>query len=591
MVRIFKQQYTTVKNGQKVTRQSRKWYVEYRDADGVRRRVPAYADKAATRQYAAQLEREAEQRKAGLVDKYTEHRKRPLTQHVDDWRKSLLDGGVTSTYAELSTGRVGAILDGTKAVFWNDLDANRTTAYLAERRDAGLSIESSNHYLRRMKQFARWMVKTKRAPDNPLDCLSLQNPRTDRRHDRRPLSDDELVALLDCTRKGPVRHGMSGPERGLPYHLAVETGFRASEIRSLTPVAFDLVDDASKMHTNPTITIAAAYSKRRREDVQPIRPVFARDLVTFLSGRDPSAPVFNLPPGCPLSKLIRRDLEAARAAWIEEAQVPDERDRREQSDFLMYTDSTGRVADFHALRHTYITNLTRGGVHPRLAQRLARHSTITLTMDRYSHTVIGELSAELDALPDLPGSEPDRQEQRATGTEGKSLPTSLPTFLPKCLPRGVASERVLVASDCSEASIAQDHDKSETPMNTGVSRTSLHAVAPACVKAVSLRVLGLEPKTYGLKGRCSTAELHPPKERGHSISSASSAVGRPNATGPASTTADPPPARPAPLLERLASQDAGRSAVGHRTAWPGNISHVGRRGQRKSGMSSFFPLA
>ena len=26
-----------------------------------------------------------------------------------------------------------------------------------------------------------------------------------------------------------------------------------------------------------------------------------------------------------------------------------------------------------------------------------------------------------------------------------------------------------------------------------------------------LRVLGLEPKTYGLKGRCSTTELRPPK--------------------------------------------------------------------------------
>ena len=39
---------------------------------------------------------------------------------------------------------------------------------------------------------------------------------------------------------------------------------------------------------------------------------------------------------------------------------------------------------FHALRHTFITNLARSGVHPKTAQSLARHSTITLTMDRYS---------------------------------------------------------------------------------------------------------------------------------------------------------------------------------------------------------------
>jgi len=67
---------------------------------------------------------------------------------------------------------------------------------------------------------------------------------------------------------------------------------------------------------------------------------------------------------------------------------------------IEYRDESGRVLDFHALRHTFITNLARGGVHPKVAQSLARHSTITLTMDRYSHTVLGDLSVALEALPD-----------------------------------------------------------------------------------------------------------------------------------------------------------------------------------------------
>jgi hypothetical protein len=37
--------------------------------------------------------------------------------------------------------------------------------------------------------------------------------------------------------------------------------------------------------------------------------------------------------------------------------------------------------DLYALRHTFISNLAAGGVHPKTAQGLARHSTITLTMD------------------------------------------------------------------------------------------------------------------------------------------------------------------------------------------------------------------
>lgn len=45
--------------------------------------------------------------------------------------------------------------------------------------------------------------------------------------------------------------------------------------------------------------------------------------------------------------------------------------------------SQGRVFDFHALRHQFMSNLVRGGEHPKEVQSLARHSTITLTMDLY----------------------------------------------------------------------------------------------------------------------------------------------------------------------------------------------------------------
>ncbi|MHC4664849.1 MAG: tyrosine-type recombinase/integrase [Planctomycetota bacterium] len=55
--------------------------------------------------------------------------------------------------------------------------------------------------------------------------------------------------------------------------------------------------------------------------------------------------------------------------------------------------------DFHALRHTYITNLVRGGIHPKLAMDLARHSDVNLTLGYYTHTF---LSDRADALTNLP---------------------------------------------------------------------------------------------------------------------------------------------------------------------------------------------
>ncbi len=56
-------------------------------------------------------------------------------------------------------------------------------------------------------------------------------------------------------------HNLAGPDRAMAYRVALGTGFRTDELRSLTPTSFDLEADP------PTITIKAAYSKRRRQDV------------------------------------------------------------------------------------------------------------------------------------------------------------------------------------------------------------------------------------------------------------------------------------------------------------------------------------
>jgi len=84
---------------------------------------------------------------------------------------------------------------------------------------------------------------------------------------------------------------------------------------------------------------------------------------------------------------------------------------------------TDGALDFHALRHTFITNLIQGGANPRTAQTLARHSTITLTMDRYAHVALADTSKALAALPALPlaNSAPNEAAVAATGTHGRDV--------------------------------------------------------------------------------------------------------------------------------------------------------------------------
>ena len=108
------------------------------------------------------------------------------------------------------------------------------------------------------------------------------------------------------------------------------------------------------------------------------------------------APLFNVPAD--LVRTLDRDLRVAG--------IPKRDDR-------------GRVLDIHALRHTFGTHLSKGGVAPRIAQAAMRHSTLELTMNVYTDPRLLDVAGALDALPALPPIDrPDAQRPRATGTDG-----------------------------------------------------------------------------------------------------------------------------------------------------------------------------
>jgi integrase len=56
---------------------------------------------------------------------------------------------------------------------------------------------------------------------------------------------------------------------------------------------------------------------------------------------------------------------------------------------------------FHDLRHSHATRLLLAGVHPKIAQERLGHSTITTTLDLYSHvteTMQEDAAAKIDAV-------------------------------------------------------------------------------------------------------------------------------------------------------------------------------------------------
>ncbi len=171
-----------------------------------------------------------------------------------------------------------------------------------------LSVESSNHYLRAIKMFTRWLVRDRRVAEDRLAHLSQMNAEVARRRIRRPLSIEEVGRLLAAAESGPMIEDISGPDRAVLYILAVYTGFRRNEIGSITRQSFDFESDP------PTLTVEAGFSKRRRCDVLPLRADIAQRIKTWLSTRN------TLQPGAPLfavtnkrtAEMLRKDLEAGR---------------------------------------------------------------------------------------------------------------------------------------------------------------------------------------------------------------------------------------------------------------------------------------
>ena len=443
-MRVFRTSYKD-KDGQ--SHEVKNYYVELRDHIGAVRRFPGYADKGATESLGKQIKSLIDCRASGdsidpalsrwleripgklrtrfaaigLLDPERAGGGKPLTEHLIDFQAALAARGNTIDHVSLVVSRARRIVEGCKFIVWSDISASKVQKFLAELRNdtkdkngkvkRGISLQTFNFYLQSIKEFGRWMVQDRRATESPVQFLKGINVKTDRRHDRRALSPDEVRRLLEATTAQPGRYGMSGAARAMLYRLAVETGLRANELRTLKISSFDF-DDCS-------VVVEAAYSKHRRRDVLHLRPDTAAQLKQFVKGKLPGVLVFDMPLPNRLVMMLRADLAATET-----------RDAKGEVVIkaIPYVDDAGRYADFHCLRHTTGTLLAAAGVHPKTAQSIMRHSTIELTMGKYTHTLAGQESEGVAMLPDL--SQPSRQAQQAIKT-GTDVEKNLARFLPK----------------------------------------------------------------------------------------------------------------------------------------------------------------
>src|SRR5262249_15157877 len=121
-----------------VKEKSGKWYGQYNDADGTRRRVPLAADKGAALQMLAELERGVARGKVGLVDPVAIHRAAPLDDHVAAYLSYLRDvENVSPKPLKETTRRLRFVLAGCHAATLADVRTDAVEAVLLGLAGAG----------------------------------------------------------------------------------------------------------------------------------------------------------------------------------------------------------------------------------------------------------------------------------------------------------------------------------------------------------------------------------------------------------------------------------------------------------------------
>jgi integrase len=310
---------------------------------------------------------------AGLADDVTDAARRPLVEHVEDWLGTL---AVAPGRIPLLRYRVThlASLAGWTALPQITRDScARALARLLSEED--LAPQTRNDYLSAVKQFCRWAVESEppRLARSPLLGLRRISIEADIRHARRVPTDAEIAALLAYLHgaKAKRRRGMTGPQRSLGYRLLMATGFRAGELRSLSRQSFDLDRGA--------VTVGAAYSKRRRQDVQQLPAWLVTELREWFAGGGGCWP---FPARCP-GRVLKADLAAAGVAYV-----------------LPGPDGAPLFLDMHALRHWYVSFVAnQPGVSPKTLQALARHSSAALSLKVYAHAQAADVREIVNAIP------------------------------------------------------------------------------------------------------------------------------------------------------------------------------------------------
>jgi len=390
-MRIYKKQQTI--NGK--TQVYRRYYLDFLDGRGIRRRLPAFEGKRQSEALGKRIETLIAETVSGCISPETENwlnglpesmlhtlagwqmipeirldSTKRITQHLTDYIEILKSRGNCRDYIVRTESRCKRIIQHCKIKTFRDIRQSAIEKFLGYLKAQGYSQTSCNHHLDALNSFLSWAIEDNRLMKNPISKIR-KKPRQSKR--RGILTPEQFQTLVYHTiHYGITRGPQTGEDRGLLYYAAGCTGLRRNELLHLRWNDFFLSPEGS------FIRIRAAVSKNKKTVDLPIPQALAA-LLAQRQSENRQERIFSMfGIHCRTSESIEKDLIAAG---------------------IPTADEDGDRIDFHSLRASYISFLLNRNVPLKTAQTLARHSDPRLTCNVYAKSLEESKTEAILALP------------------------------------------------------------------------------------------------------------------------------------------------------------------------------------------------
>lgn len=355
------------------------WYVVYNDANGKQKWVKGYTDKVATEKLARQLEDEKQHIQNGDIDPQAEAEKtergRTIGSHIQSFETSLKAAARDVNHVRYTVGDIRAFVLFNSVTNVNQIvrtmmddwviylsaQDEKYREWVADGREGPIQGEPNaartiNRRIGSVQSFLLWCKAARVLVHYNLWKYPKREVRGQAVRESRSFTDAEITKLLEWAK-------VNSPEHHDIYLFALDTGFRAGEVQSMTPAAFDFERNSITVHSKDT-------RNHDRVDSVPMHNELVEMLKKRCTGKLAAERLFDLPDHS--AEVLQRD---CLAAGID-----------------------GKDVTFHGLRHTFITRMARKNIHPKITQTLARHRDLEMTLRYYTHWSTDDEKAALNSM-------------------------------------------------------------------------------------------------------------------------------------------------------------------------------------------------